>query len=532
MKTLAPRRKRSLADYNHYGFKGGINIQDSPQEIADDDLTSAVNVYLETNGDVSIRRGMIAKGTPAAGVGKGIFRFYQEVVAGVPTANAVTVSHVGDTLYNADTGVAISTVGGMGTGSLPMSVTRVFDPQRAGGTDILIICTGVGGPYAYDGTLFYTFIPTGTTVTGARWSELVSGVLFLGGFPSQPNLVAGSALGIPESFPGYATFAMSYPVTGLGTIGVGLQSNLAVGMRQGLTLITGVNPLTYVEQEIPGQDGIVAGNSMVTIDGILYFLGEFGYYRYDGQTFTELSRKVRPWIRNDPLFQEFPMNGIRSLSWAYEYARRIYLFYASNNANGPTNIGLVHDLITGGWTIYSGAALSGMALMNAPGDPDPSAVVVLSAVTGQQYTFDVFADSNFNITDAGAIVNASFQSKYFKIGQVGAKKTLLRVYSETLFYGQLSYAAVNVLTDYSTAPTLLPLTLAPQAGSQWDSATWDSSTWAGTDSIYQNTRFDVDIQAEAFSFGLQAPSPIHLTVPSQPWKVMGFTGRVGLEPKT
>ncbi|MGB8520844.1 MAG: hypothetical protein WCD38_11845 [Candidatus Tumulicola sp.] len=532
MKTLAPRRARTLEDFAHYGFDGGINIQDSPQEIPDKDLTQAVNVYLETNGDVSIRRGMVAKGPLIAGVGKGIYRFYQEVVAGAPASVAVTVAHIGDSLYNADTGALISTLGGMGTGSLPMSFARVFDPQRAGGTDILIICTGVGGPYAYDGATFYTFNSTGTTITGARWCQLVSGVLFFSGIPGQPNLVAGSALGVPESLPGYATFAMSYPVTGLGTIGVGLQTNLVVGMQQGLTLITGVNPLTYVEQEIPDEDGVVSGRSMVTVDGILYFLGEYAYYRYDGAQFTEISRKVRPWFRNDPLSQDYAMNGVRSTSWAYYYARRIYLFYSSNNLNGPPNVGLVYDLITGGWTIYAGVALNGMALVNAPGDPDPSTCVVIDASKGQQYTFDVYADAKFNISDAGAVVAASFQSKYFKIGDFGAKKTLLRLMIETIFYGQLEFVAVNILADYSTTPTLLPLTLAPPFASQFDSAIFDSSTFAGTNTGYQDTRFDVNMQAEAFSFGLQAPSPLSTSVASQPWKVMGFTGRISQQPKT
>lgn len=508
MRAHKPNRGRELLDWDHYNYGGGINIQDSPQMLDDADLTQAVNVYLQNDGGISMRRGMTTYGplvTP--GAAKGVFRFYQEIISGAPGTNVVTVMQVGDDLYNAATGAAISTGSALGVGSAPMSCLRVFDPNHNGGTDIMVICTGVGGPYAYDGTTVYA-LPSGpTTITGARWCELVSNVLWFGGIPSQPNLLVGSALGTPESQPGYATFAMSYPITGLGTLGVGLQTNLVVGMAQGLTLIFGFTPNSYIEQQIPNEDGVQSGLSMITINGILYFVGNYAIYQYDGSNFTEISRKVRPWILNDPLFQNgFPMNGNRQSSWAMYWNQRIYFWFSSNNASGPVNAGLVYDLARQGWTAYSGVTLSGGTTLNAPSDPDPATCVVCDSVTGQAYNFDVFADSNFNVTDNGTNISANFLSKFFKIGEPGTTKHLLRVELEMFFLTEFS-GLLQVVTDYGISAATSVLLLQNTSPPQWDVAQWDVAEWAGTDLSYVNQRIDTNLSGEAFAFGLMSPNP-------------------------
>ena len=547
MKTLKPQRGRSLVDFMQYNFGEGINIQDSPQEIADSELTAAVNVYLSTEGDVLQRNGMTRKG-PAVpgGGGLGIVRFAQNVVGGKAEQTAQTVMQVGTNLVNADTGYVY---GNIGTTALPMSTAQIFDPSYNGGTDLLVICTDATGPYAFDGTNVVNYNPGPTTVTGARWCLVLNDILWLAGIESDPNLVVGSVPGQPESVPGYGTFATSTPVTGLGVIGVGLQSAVVAGLQVGVALITGFTPDSYTYQEIPNEDGVTSGLSMITIDGILYLVGNYAIYRYDGVNFTEISRKVRPWLQASILYPQFPMNGNRQLSWAMYYNRRIYFWYCSNST--VPNTALVWDLARQGWTIYSSVTLAGGCALNAVGDPDPATFVVCDAKIGQQYQFDTYTNTQRNVTDDTVPINAYFQSKFFKIGMPGTPKTLLRTTIE-LFALPQQAGVFSVTTDYGATvsdfvtlfPTktiggtwgqfdwgkaawgqVVPLTSSPYPPNTlvWGQGVWGKALWAPAAAPYFKERFDWNLQGEAFAFSFSTPPK--QTTPTAPWRFMGLTGR-------
>lgn len=533
MQTLKPARGKNLVDFAKYGWPGGINIQDPPQEIADSDLTSAINVYLDEGGAISGRLGMQANGPVIvrSGMGTGMYRFFQNVSGGSPTTFKATLMQVGGNLYNADTGQNYGSIGGFGAGS--MSCAKVFDPDWNGGTDLLIICTGSGGPYMFAGTGPFgglrPYATTGTTVTGARWCYALNGILWFGGLPVQPNTLAGSIAGQPSQLPGYAIFSFSSPVSGLSSLGLGLQSTLVCGLDYGVGLISGFTPNSYIEQEIipsynqGARDGCVAGLAMCNVGGYTFIPGRYAFYRYDGMNFNEVSRKIRPWVLCDPTHPEFPMNGDRSLTWAMQWDQRLYFWFASNSA--VPNVAFVLDITTNGWTVYNGVALGAAAAIDAPGDPTPTKLMVADAVLGQQHLFDTYNSTDptspWAVSDNGAVVSQSFMTKFYRIGVPGVLKRVIQSRSATL--SQLATAANMCVTTNSL-----------EAGINVNQTSVTSQLNSGLTTAaepgFRNPRADWNIQGEAFAFGMTTP-PGQAT-PVAPWRCTGITGRISQSPRS
>jgi hypothetical protein len=450
---------------------------------------------------------------------------------------------------------------------------------------------------------------------------LINGVLWFGGVPLQPNLVWGSALGGPENLPVYNEFNLSKPVTGLGLIGDDVQGALVVGFNEGHSIISGVGPGNFFIQDIPSEDGVAAGRSMVTVAGVLYYIGNTAIYRYDGSVPTPISTKVEPWILNDPLYPDFPMNGTRSQSWAFFYNQKIYFVYDSGPSGSP-NTALVWDIRRQGWTIYSPFKFYAACLMDAPGDPDPPALVAIGATSGQVYNLDTYTlaaptpstttvaggalgsrtyfirntyvtalgesiissevsqvvaashllvvnspattgqSSGWNtyvsttagaetrqnggtpialgaafteptsglvtgaalptvnphqIDDAGTVISSVATTKYFKIGDPGTPKVLMRLYPE-LFLESWG-GSVVVITDYGSSASSQIVVVQNTQGALWDVALWDASVWAGgAPRTFVKQRLDFNLQGEAFAFSITTSD----TNPT--YAIQGFSG--------
>ena len=306
---LGPTRRRGQGtkDAGVYNFRVGLDIKSTPQEVDDHALTIGTNVYLRADGGVAFRNGMNPFGTaPAVGLGV-LARFYQDVKNGsvVTPETTALLEQVGNTLYSVGAS-SNTTIGTIGTGSpnaAPMTWARIQDPNDphfpSGLTDVMVICTGSGGPYVYDGVNLYT--PAGwSSASGASWCAVVNGILWFGGIAAFPNQIFGAGDGITasmETLPSYRNFVLSAPVAGLCAIGTGANAILAVGRNTGLTLLYGTGPSTFYAQDIPFPDGVTAGLSMVSGSGVLYFLGHMAYYSFDGtSTPQRVSKRVEPWI--------------------------------------------------------------------------------------------------------------------------------------------------------------------------------------------------------------------------------------------
>jgi hypothetical protein len=457
-------------------------------------------------------------------------RFYQGVLNGavVSPETVKLLAQFNGTLYSVPSSGAWSSIGSVGgANAQPMTWVRIQNPNDpnyvAGLTDCMVICTGAGGPYVYDGTNLYT--PAGWSLaSGASWCAIVNGILWFGGIPAYPNQIFGSGDGIiasMETLPAYRNFVMSAPVTGLCGAGSGASATLIIGLNTGISVLYGTGPSTFYLQGIPFQDGVTSGRSMVSYEGNVYFLGHLGYYVFDGQTEPHIvSTKIEPWILNDPFTPGYPMTANWNLTWAQVYNNRLLLGYCSNSTT--PNVILCYDLLLQAWTVkVTAPGLASMCLLDAPSDANPYVALVGSATTGQVYTWDyVPAVTSTAVYDDVTPVLATVQSKYFKIGVPGTTKALQRFYPEFSVAGAFS-ALFTVSTDYGN--TLTQQVAANSYASSllvWDSGDWDVNYWAagGTGQPVSLgppvTRLDYPgLQAESYAFGVS----MNQALPSWIW---------------
>lgn len=529
-------------EFAFYGFRGGLNVKAAPQLVGDDDLTIALNGYLRPDGAFQQRNGMATYGSTQAGTyATYLARFYQDIVNGTPQAETRTLlAEFNGTLYSVPSSGAWVSIGSVGGSSaLPMTWVQVQEANAlhyAGLTDVIVICTGSGGPYVYDGTNLYT--PAGwSSAANAKWCASVNGILWFGGISSTPNQIFGCGDGITanvETLPAYRNFALSYPVEGLVAQGSGSTATLVIGRNSGISVLYGTGPSTFTLQDVPFNDGVSAGLSMVSANGIVYFLGHMGYYSFDGQSEPQqISTKIEPWILNDPLTPGYPMTQNWNLTWAAIYNNRLHLGYCSNSST-PNTI-LCYDLVMRGWTVLvTTPGIASMILLNAPGDSNPYVCLVGSATTGQVYTWDYIS----TVTTAASLdgttpVLAQAQSKYFKIGVPGTNKCLQRFYPEFFVAGNFT-AQLTISTNYGLSQTSQETTN-PTATTDtlyWDTSgsLWDASVWGGLIGFVPfgapQSRSDFSVQFESIAFGVQtltAQAPWIWSGGSGVWNQLGRT---------
>lgn len=396
-------------------------------------------------------------------------------------------------------------------------------------SDVVVICTGVGGPYIYDGLTVYT--PSGWAgVAGAQWCEVLNGILWFGGIPSQPNLLQGSMLGQPETLFYANAFACDGPITGLCASGQGPQSGLVIGLNRGVQVLYGTGLLNWYMQSIPMQDGVVAGRTMIAVDGIVYYLGRLAIYAFDGQQSYPISEKVEPWIMNDPLYPDYPMNGNRAISFAFWYNHRLHFAYDTGNV-GYCNAFLVcHLNVKNSWTVLFGPKLAGACLLDAPGDgigvnTYPAPCVVVDGTTGLGYDWDVYNGAGANghgVDDNGSVIQTLVLSKYFKIGEPGTTKRIQRYYPE-LFVEQFNGQAIAFTNYGATNSTEIINQQSVGSGLSWDVGNWDVNTWAGNPLTWITQRVDVDLEGEAFAFGITSNDT------NPPYRFVGVSGTFAQE---
>ena len=399
-------------------------------------------------------------------------------------------------------------------------------------SDVLVMCTGVGGPYIFDGSIIYT--PAAySAVSAARWVSAINGIGWFGGIPSQSNLAVATLVGnhieTPQTF-----FSMTAPVTGLAPLGAGALGGMTVGHYKGLSVLYGTGSSNFFENDFIHTDYPDGGRTMISVNGLIFFLGSTAIWMFDGTNITRISDKVEPWILNDPLHPDFPMNGNRTLSFCWFYNNRLHFAYDSGNL-GYCTAYLIFDLIVQGWTLFYGPKLSGACLLDAPGDADPHACVVMDATNGQAYNWDQYNGLGTNghgVTDNGAAIQAIFQTKYFKIEEPGCAKKIVRWYPELFvesFTGQFTLTTDYGLTSYSQAMALAANEMT------WDQSNWDQANWASAAPVFFQPKLEVGEltpltdttgEFEAISFGIQnnASDP--------PFQFAGASGDIIFEPRS
>lgn len=531
-------------EFAHYGCRGGLNVHDPAVLVGDEDLTIATDGYLVATGDglggFRMRNGMNSWNThapPATGMAI-LARFYQGIKNGSVVTNEthLLLAQIGNTLYSVpQSSAAWPTIGTIGTNANPMTTVRIQNPNdpnfTSGLTDCMVICTGVGGPYVFDGTNLYT--PGGwSNASGASWCELVNGIIWFGGMKQFPNQVFGSGDGITasmESLPAIRNFVFSSPVTGLCALGSGANAALIIGLNTGFGILFGTGPSTFYLQEIPFTDSCTAGRTMISVLGVLYFLGHNGEYVFDGMSIPkQVSLKVEPWILNDTYTTGYPMTSNHSLSWSCAYNNKLHIGYCSAMSTPDTILCL--DLNVGGWTVLRpNTGIASMVLLDAPADPDPYQCVVGSSTTGKVMQWDfvpttpgasIYDDAPTNTVP----VLATFQTKSFRLGVPGTTKAFQRFYPEFSITGQFAVNFTLNVDSGNQQYQALSQNIAIGSGSAgtWDASVWDVASWSGANFLrfgppYSRIDFD-SIEGSEFAFG------VIMANPSCPWVYAGGTG--------
>jgi hypothetical protein len=495
-------------DFSIYDFSGGLNVKGAPQELADNELTQALNGYLRPDGGFESRRGMtlyksLAQPAPVIG----LYRFSQFVKAGNEITSTQTLAQCNDQLFDLDQGKIL---GSLGTGSKPWSIVTASDPQAnpypdtaaPGLTDVAVICDGVKGPYIYDGSQIYT--PKGwKNAHGARWCALINGVVWFGGLKKFPNQVMSTGQGFItgdsfEAIAGYSVFDFGQPVQGFGVIGSGAQAQLVVALPYGFSLVYGTGPANYSQQDVRmDNDGLIAGYTILTQNSVLYGIGNNNAYSFNPFSQTQptaFSLKVQPWFQRDAFTPGYPMVGDRSSYFAWMYNDRYQVVYSSEVA-GVNDTVLIYDTNLGGWTVLQlGVPIYSATLINAPGDPSPWASLV-GGNSGHVYTWDPYTatqdslwdacawnvaiwDDSTDNTDLGSNVTTWVATKFFKLGEPGSVKSLHRIYPE-IQYPVFFAGTATVQTDYQLEQTFTENVTASQTNlATWDFSLWDNTLWS------------------------------------------------------
>lgn len=497
-------------EFGIYSFAGGLNVRQyrSPQLMGDDELQQALNGYV-TSGGFSTRNGMTAHTTGII-VGTnpviGLARFFQQIKNGASVSNAITLAQIGNTLYNADTKASI---GSIGSAADPMTWVRCQDPNDpnyvSGVTDVIVICTGSGGPYVYDGTNLYT--PAGwSDAAGAKYCALVNGVVYFSGVPTDPRKVFGTGDGIDNSFEtldATAEFTVSNPITGLCALGTGAVASLCIGQNNGLTVIYGTGPGNYSQQDVPFFfDGPVSGRAMVYEAGIMYFLGQQAVYAFDGNSVVPLSVKIEPWLLNDSFAGGYPLDGDRTKAFAFVNDNRLEIGYITGDGSTP-NMVLSYDLLLRAWTVQQpNPGIYCAAAMDAPGDPTPAGIIVGSSAASDILNWNVEPAVGTVNTDNGNAITSTLQTKPFKIGAPGTVKVVTRTYPEFALNGPIT-GTQTVTADYGASSS--------------STNTFSDSTATQHALIAPTSRQDWNVQGDAFAFTVQT------TGGSSPWTCTGLT---------
>lgn len=513
-------------------FGGGINVLDPPQQIGEHDLTIALDGYLIATGSgqsgFQMRNGMNSWNShQTASSALILARFYQDVQNGsvVTPETTMVLGQIGNTLYSIPQGSgAFTSIGDIHGGSVPagpMTWVRIQNPNDphfpSGLTDCMVICTGSGGPYVYDGVNLYT-PASWSSAASASWCAVVNGILWFGGIPATPNQIWGAGDGITasmETLPPYRNFVLSSPVMGLCAQGTGANASLVVGCNQGLSVLYGTGPSTFYRQDIPFQDGVTAGRTMVANNGIVYFLAHEAVYAFDGvSTPKQVSVKIQPWILNDPYHQtitDFPMTGNTNLFWSQCFNNKMHLGYCSNSLT--PNIILCYDLTVGGWTVLRPAAgAASMMLFDAPSDPNPYTALIGTATTAQAMEWDyaqsITSDNVYDDSPTNTVpVLAQCQTKNFALVVPAANKMLTRFYPELFIAGPITVSlTANVDSGNSIAQTLVNSASYAQSGTLvWDVGNWDQATWFGAGFLRFGppaTRTDWNLEFRELALGI------------------------------
>lgn len=448
-----------------YDLSGGMDIGTNPFMMEDTKYTYLLNVNHDENGSLSKDGGYSTFCDKIATVtGDDLVFDYIDY-----DGNHEIVKITGGTLYTADlTGTAAWDVvaTGISTTNNRCSAVNYLDRMyfAEAGTNVQYYDGGTGNV----GTIS---ADNATADVRGKYLTTIGSTMYLGNVTTvhDSNEVVYTMPDMhvffdvnEDGFSTYATTSHIIPVIGDITGIKGFRGMLLIFTENN---VWQWNPAVMGDAKILANTGCVAHDTVQEIDGILYWAGKEGVYKFDGDKMpTLISLPITNWVINSP------WRLINSTSWANMSAGVLdgkYLLWIGTltaalpgDSSALTNVVVVYDTYRGTWGLYSNHPVRQWATV--VDSTKRKKLIFGSNADGQTYMRDY--SYKHNATAITSIV----RTKYFDFENPEVEKTLDNLFvsyrpeAETAKY--LSVAvAINGSNSYtsfinSTSATRLPLT--------------------------------------------------------------------------
>ena len=306
-----------------------------------------------------------------------------------------------------------------------------------------------------------------------------------------------------EGFSTYATTSHIIPVIGDIT---GIK-----GYRGMLLIFTNSdvwqwNPATLGEAKILAGTGCVAHDTIQEIDGILYWAGKDGVYRFDGNNMPSLiSLPITNWVTNSL------WRLINGTNWTKMSAGvldgRYYLWIGNLTAALPgdsaalNNVVIVFDTYRGTWSFYDNHPVRQWATIT--NTSDNKQLIFGSNADGQTY------QRGYTYTHNTAAITSVVRTKYFDFDNPEVEKVLNNLYvtyrpsAETTKYISVAVSK-NGSNTYTTllnsaSNTRLPLTGAATLEYQFERVSLGGLRARTASYEFKNADSGVDVTLLGFS---------------------------------
>ncbi len=158
------------------------------------------------------------------------------------------------------------------------------------------------------------------------------GTLFLSGSPTYPNRVYYTLPQRPYQLQGYLEVGSggdNERVTGL----YSFQGELVVFKTSSIWVCTGNSKETFDVKKLIPNVGCRGNFSIVSVDNLLFFLGQKGFYAFDGREVRELSEKIKPDLANRNQLLDSTCAGV------HDFERGMILWsYCGNGSTKPNKM--------------------------------------------------------------------------------------------------------------------------------------------------------------------------------------------------
>jgi hypothetical protein len=241
------------------------------------------------------------------------------------------------------------------------------------------------------------------------------------------------------------------------------KGSLIIFKQHSIWVATGSSQADFAFKQIVNGTGCFAPHSIIATDNTVYFLGEDGFYAFDGKKATLISRSVSSDIQGRNFSRDNYVVGVddkerRAVIWAFSSAGTAYndkilvLFYGNSvEAQGPSWVN---------WSV-SGTTSSISSLGR----------VTLNETTADRLIFAGFANSKVGKLDTATSADLGTPVVFqWKTGKWDAKfphrqKSWAELYFEQVKQTDSSNLTVKYYRDADTSPTVINAdTQDPSAG--------------------------------------------------------------------